>query len=203
MSNINIDTMCEIMKPYIKYPMSDDELKEHISEGEYSAVLIVMRKYDRLSVFKKIFEHLPQEHIYPLFLEVYRGSEYGFNRITKKIIDKIIQVKPKDIPGSLKKFTDPQNYITIYRGEYTKSTPVEKALSWSLNYDIAVSFAKRFPFGGNGYVYTARVSIDNVIAYIHEEAEEIDGVLYGGGEEEILVRYKDLEIINKEVIAIG
>jgi len=55
----------------------------------------------------------------------------------------------------------------------------------------AIWFAKRFNFSSEGYVYTAKVNISHVIAYINDRSEE-----------EILVKYQDVKIMSKDTIEI-
>lgn len=60
-----------------------------------------------------------------------------------------------------------------------------------MNQEKAKWFAKRFNFSSEGDVYTAKVNISHVIAYINDRSEE-----------EILVKYQDVKIMSKDTIEI-
>lgn len=69
------------------------------------------------------------------------------------------------------------NEIQIYRGVGMKSNP--KGFSWTANPEIAESFAERFSvLGGDGYVVTATVKKEDVLAYFSRRDEDeyiVDG----------------------------
>ena len=99
------------------------------------------------------------------------------------------KLRPESVIQEVSKFSDEKGFITIYRGECTKSMPIKKSLSWTLDKERAVWFAKRFLFEGVGYVHSARVNIKNVI-----------GTYDGRNESEVVVRYKYLELITTEEV---
>lgn len=166
-----------------------DSLAEAILKEDYCRFFIYMDRQNRIPAYYSIFELLPDDKKYELFLYAYIMPEIGL--VKPKIIDKIFELKPHELAENLKGKADDEGYITIYRGESEKSTRIQRAISWTLDRNIAVWFAKRFNFSGIGYLYTAKAGINKVIAY-----------LTGREEEEILIRYKDIEIINKEEILI-
>ncbi|MEC0385646.1 hypothetical protein P8813_21565 [Bacillus velezensis] len=59
--------------------------------------------------------------------------------------------------------------LTIYRGQGSKSTHYDEALSWTLSEEVAHFFANRF--SDNGAVYRGKVKRENVKGYIEREEE--------------------------------
>jgi hypothetical protein len=188
MGEINAKAICAIAKLYGK-DIEENNIYEELKK--YGIFAVVRERGYCIDAFKDLFNYLPDSLKYRLFIEAYKSSDYGFRRLRYNyILDEIKRLLPKRVIEVLKKKADGDNCIVIYRGESTESTHVHKALSWTLKYDKAVWFAKRFNFTKQGIVYTARININNVIAYI------------GDGEKEIIVRHKDLIIIKKEAVAI-
>ena len=74
--------------------------------------------------------------------------------------------------------------ITVYRGVTSSSTHYEKAISWTLNEDVAEFFAMRF--NSKGKIMKAEIHIDDIHDYLSNRNEE-----------EILLNPKKL--INTEV----
>ena len=72
--------------------------------------------------------------------------------------------------------TTTDDYLTIYRGQGSKSLDIRKAKSWSLSYEVA----NRFAVFSNGELLEGKVKVSDIIDYIP------------GGEEEVLVNYKDI-----------
>lgn len=70
--------------------------------------------------------------------------------------------------------------VTIYRGVTDSGGGNEKALSWTINPQVAEWFAKRF--GGQGKVYCATVDKDNILALFN-----------GRNESEVIVRYSRIQ----------
>lgn len=77
-----------------------------------------------------------------------------------------------------------QGKIKIYRGQTPKSTKYTKALSWTLDRQVAEMFAKRFNSKGRKLLLTGYVDIDDVLAFITDTEEA-----------ELLVRSKNIEQI--------
>lgn len=88
----------------------------------------------------------------------------------------------------LKYYNNLPEKITVYRGVNKITNHPPKALSWTLDYDIANWFSERFS-KGNGIVYKTIIKKEDVLAYFSNEKE-------------LVIDFKkinDLEIIKKEV----
>jgi len=60
--------------------------------------------------------------------------------------------------------------VKIYRGQNTKSTPYQKAFSWTIDKEKAKFFATRFD-KYKGELYEAMIKIEDVLAYIDQRGE--------------------------------
>ena len=170
----------------------EDALLKRLENNDLESAFVLISNRDRILAYKLIFDYIPDACKYDLFLNVYCSAEYGFNSFNSEIINKIQQLKPKELIELLISKVDAAGNLTLYRGESSKSSNVKKALSWTLDRDKAVWFAKRLNFSGEGYVYTGKANISHVIAYINEREEE-----------EILVKYKDVQVMSKDIIKIS
>ena len=76
--------------------------------------------------------------------------------------------KSKDIAKLKENYHD--EILTIYRGQASKSTSYEEALSWTLDKNVALFFANRFD-SDDSKILKSRVHINDVIAYISDREE--------------------------------
>lgn len=157
------------------YPDEWKAINEYLENKDYNGIFLVIPKPLRMKVYKKNFDILPDEEKFTLFTEIYSSMEYGFEKISKILLQKLIKYKqPIEITPN------EQGYIIVYRGESSKSTPYSKSLSWTLNLDTAKFFANRWRvLGATGKVYEGKVHVDNVIAYINGRKEKEVVVMRG------------------------
>lgn len=130
---------------------------------DFSKILFLMDKPYRLEVYKQIFEEIPNEDKYKIFIDLYVNAEYGFSNISESFLNEILKYKPKiDL-------SDLDDEIIIYRGEGLKSNKKEKALSWTTDIKVARFFANRF--NNNGRVYKGKVKKENIIDFLRDRSE--------------------------------
>lgn len=124
-------------------------------------------------MFKRLFDKIHDKDLYKVFLLVYTSCEYGFGEFNKEMMLRIINCKPeeykKEVEENLSNKVDENGFITVYRGVGSKSTPLKKAYSWTTNLCVALFFATRY--SQKGKVYTGKVHINDVIAYIDSRNE--------------------------------
>lgn len=152
----------------VKEIINQQEIRfnELLSSGNYKSLFTFIDKPYRLEWYYKLYNKIPDEDKYDIFIDIYTGSEYGFNNYNIDFIKDVIRYKR----------TNNENYnmledvITIYRGEGSKSTPYNKAYSWTTNIEIARFFAKRFD--NNGNIYKAQVNKEDIIDYLCNRNEE-------------------------------
>ncbi|MED3962830.1 metal-dependent phosphohydrolase [Niallia taxi] len=146
-----------------------------LEAGEFYSFFSLLEKRIKMPLFQLFFNDIPEDSLFKIFRYVYSNIEYNFTDICPIIIEKIfiVRTKSKEYQMSLKRLKEKTNgssNITIYRGESTRSTPLNKALSWTLDKKTAQFFANRF--GSSGIVYKAKVKVDNVLDYIELRKEE-------------------------------
>ena len=146
-------------------------INECVKNKDFEPILFLLEKSYRLQAYKNIFNLIPDNKKYDIFINVYISAEYGFDDISEDFLDEILEYTPT------KEFIELNNEIIIYRGEGEKSTNKENALSWTTDLKIAKFFATRFK--DNGKIYKAKVKKKDIIDYIQDR-----------GESEILVKYE-------------
>jgi hypothetical protein len=149
-------------------------LRRCIQENNYMDFFIRVDSRVRILLFKRLFNEIPDKDLYEIFLTIYSHADYGFTEIDEKYFSRIIRCKSKQqqqkIEKSLKKEVDKDGFITVYRGVGSKSTPPDKAYSWTIDIGTAAFFASRFSEAGD--IYTGKVHIKDVIAYIDSRNEK-------------------------------
>lgn len=178
-----------ILKHYTSFP--EDHFEKIYKEYDLGTVFLSIEKCNIIQAYKSIFLHLPDDMKYEAFLDAYLRSEYYFGKLTINILESLKKLRPESVIEELGKHADDKGFITIYRGECTKSSQFKKAISWSLDKEKAIWFAKRFllEFSDVGYVYEAKVNINNVIGFTQDRSES-----------EVIVRSKYLELISKNEV---
>lgn len=130
----------------------------------------IVDKRIALTAYQHLFDLIPDEDKYNLFLRVYCRSESGFGSLPEEIVRKAVLFRktPLFIPGA-----DHNGFVDIYRGMTSKSTPLHRAFSWTLNLRTAICFAIRFRLGREtGEVYRITVHQDKIVAYITDRRED-------------------------------
>ena len=120
---------------------------------------------------------------YSSFIDMYAHNEYNFSQLSRDKLNLIFQQPHKKI-GQKFIETLPET-VTIYRGEGDKSTPVEKALSWTLSKEVAFFFACKNSNTGSS-IYKAQIKREAILDYLDDRNEE-----------EILAFPEDVKILNK------
>lgn len=166
-----------------------DNMKDKNDLDKFKYLIMTINKPYRLEVFT-MFQHLLPDLDYNEHLSfIWTSTEFPhqisiirLNKLFKKIKPELFMDK-----DDYKVFENLPETITIYRGLQGKKAKI-RALSWSLSYEKALWFAKRFNF--NGKLYKTQISKSNIYAYDN-----------GMGEEEIIVnpfKLKNFEEIKYE-----
>jgi len=161
----------KVLIPYGNPSKPYEELFNKIDSVE-SAFLLTLNSY-RLFLYEW-YEHKKwfssDQESREILLDIRTSLEGGFEYIDEEyqyFFEKTAE-KSKDIAELKENFSD--EILTIYRGQASKSTPYDEALSWTLNKDVALFFANRFD-SEDCKILESRVHIDNVIAYISDREE--------------------------------
>lgn len=169
-----------------------DYVKGLLAEGDYESYFIHTDKRIRLTMYKKLFNDIPDELKVEIFRSVYTSSEVGFDMLKPNFIKQIYSCKTDEIDSSLWETAEvtEDGYVMIYRGYNGLNTPLEKAYSWTIDKKVAEWFAERFQNEGNGReLITAKVRKENILDYLPNRNEE-----------EVLVLPEDVIIVQREKI---
>lgn len=128
----------------------------------------------------------PCEELYTAFLFVYTFVDCGIGNLSQKARNNLwackSQSQKEDTEKRLEKFG---KIITVYRGQGSKSTPEDEAMSWTTDKDTALFFATRF-FDGECVLLEGTVSSNAVMEYALERDES-----------EIIVEPKNVTVISR------
>lgn len=140
-------------------------LNSYYVDGDFDGLFSLMDKRVLWYNFLKIYHEISPKDRIRIFLDIHCRREYGFKDIPLKIIDKIFQGSKlnKELPFK-------EEYIKVYRGVTHLSTIPSKAISWTLNREVAEFFAHRFD--SVGIVYEAKIHRNHIYAYTNQRNEQ-------------------------------
>lgn len=141
-----------------------DTLKKYWNNQQYESFFGLVEKQFTLDVFQQVYEQIPVEHRYSVFVDLYTRNDYGFHRIDPLLVREILNTNKGRIEENYFD-TDEEGYVTIFRGMQEKSAPPETAYSWTIDLAKAEFFATRFN-SIPSQIYTAKVHYTNIIDYI-------------------------------------
>lgn len=145
-----------------------------------------------------IDEEIPCEKYYmQMLMDVYSFFEVGENflELLKKLLDEGYCDEYQKETHEIIKDSVKGGYVIAYRGEFAtkdlNNLDYKESVSYSLDYDHAKFFATRFKMLSltKSIVYTVKVPISDVLAYVERENEVICVPVCLGGK---------MEVVNKE-----
>lgn len=179
------------MKTLIYYFTERDNLVNELQINEDEALDRIFLMVDnRLAErgFKKIYNLISSENKrYKLFISVQTMGGYK-NQYNKNILSDIRKMFHSKYDEPLLNYVDNEGYIKIFRGVTNYSNNIEKTLSWTINKDKALWFAKRLPAEWR-YLYEGKIKLKNIICFINDREEE-----------EVIAKYADIENIENTII---
>jgi hypothetical protein len=160
----------------------DDYMKSLFESGEYDVYFFPEINSMPIGYFIKHYNKIKKEERFDTFSSLYSFLEYGFKVFPDELIQDVLSLAPKGeaVEKVLENHTLKKGKLSVYRGMTSESTPLNESMSWTLDLKVAKFFANRFE--SKGKVYRARVSPENIINYLQDRNEE-----------EVWVRYDDLE----------
>ena len=139
-------------------------MNKFLLNKQYEKIFTFIDKPLRFMFYKSLFDEIPDDQKYSIFKSVYTSSEYGFNQLSRDLLNKIFKY------NIVSKEWFKKNIIIIYRGEGERSTDYTKVYSWTTSKKIADFFAHRFD--SEGIIYKAKVKQQDILDYINDRDEQ-------------------------------
>lgn len=174
LDNLNkeyVDFMCDTFK---RLPGVTKWMKDKLDNKQWSSFYSVIPDCVRFWDFSKRYKSMTKKEAREIFKQIYEHIDF-----VKEICYNI----DEEMLNYIKYNNGIHKYKTIYRGAGDESTDLEDALSWTTNLNIALFFASRQK---GSKVYKARVKDCNILMKLNNRNED-----------EVLVKYKDLEDIEE------
>ncbi len=138
-------------------------LKTNLSEGS---------GYSTMYLLNFMLENeLPDENLYNAFTGCYSFTDVGVECISEKAWSNLLlcktEAQKEDTKKRLSKMPDT---FTVYRGEGSKSTHYNKAISWTTNINVAYFFASRRG-AEKARIISGTVRKEDVVEYITDRNE--------------------------------
>lgn len=148
----------------------DDALKEK----RYRDVMSLCDGQFAMMCYELIEHSIPMEERYECFMEAYNRTDFNFEGASENIdVGLILDSKRLDDDKieQLKEICG-EDLLTIYRAQGSKSTSLNKAISWTTSLAVAEKFAKYHNLAGDGVIYAAEVNLEDITDYITNRNEE-------------------------------
>lgn len=160
--------------------MSAERVSRHIADCENKAakkrfmlMLLALPDRMRFSYFELLFEKYGADipELYGLFFSIYRNSDYGFNGVSRKVIDTVLSAKTaQEKAETAERVKELPEIVTVYRGGNSASAKPSEAYSWTTDINVANFFASRRG-KDDGYIVKAEVDKKDIIEYHPDESE--------------------------------
>lgn len=145
------------------------------NENDYESLFSYMEKKILITKYIELFDKIPVEQKYNCFRDLWVRSEYGFDQFNLPFLKKVFSYKEHSQERNegieeFKKIVGDHQTIEVFRGVTSSSTPYSKAISWTLDEDVAEFFAMRF--NSKGKIMKAEINIDDVYDYMMNRNEK-------------------------------
>lgn len=148
-----------------------DMLQKYQATGDHSGWVFTHERPYRFQALRELCGEIPDKDFRDLVLEVYVDTESARDEFEEweQILEKLTGLDPWNTLHELQ-----DTPITVYRGG------VKKGFSWTTDINVAKWFSKRY--NGNGTVWVATVTKDDIIGYYD-----------GRNEKEVIAAYQAVE----------
>lgn len=153
-------------------PDSVSIAEKHAREGKFYLMIYDFPDRMRFQYLKMVLESGRNDvDIYALFSNVYFSTDLGFSEFGTELTRYVIRQRTKEsIVEACNTIEKLPEKIRLYRGEGSKSTPHERAFSWTLDINRAYFFACRFG-NDDARILTAEANKEDVIEFITNRNE--------------------------------
>lgn len=147
---------------------------EALGEKRYNDIISMCDGQFALMCYEIIESLIPIQNRYECFMQAYNRADFNFEEASENIdVDLILDSKRlnEEQTEQLKEICG-EDLLTIYRAQGSRSTSLEKAISWTVSLAVAERFAKYHNLSGDGVIYAAEVNLEDITDYITERNEE-------------------------------
>ena len=132
-----------------------------------------------VDMFKLIYPMIPDHLKFKTVVRVYSLAAQDWANLKDELVD-AKKFRADNHIAPLREKVSNNNTFTIYRGvaNYKEINP-HLSLSWTIDEEIAKSYARIIQKSKVGYVYSATINIDDVIAYVTDRYEN-EVIQYNG-----------------------
>lgn len=179
------DISLECPKTYedeIKYrqAIENNLIKDLRKSGDYSRLAMwfgntaeygCMNARDALLM---MYPEIPKSQKYQVVFDVFTMLKQPASDLLDLVLD-VRKYRPDKILDPLRELTDPSGNLIVYRGSGKKERYPQYSMSWTLNKDIAVFFARDYWLTRTQknayYIYRGVINIDDIIHYTNDREE--------------------------------
>lgn len=146
------------------------DAKKLFDTKRYEALFCRIATGFRIHHFLRVYKDIDPEYVYSTWEYVYSSVDYD-GVIAPEVLDYIEKFAPNKRPL--------EEVITVYRGVGSKSTPLDKTLSWTTDINVAIKFMSNALDGAG--VWVGEVKSDDIVSMIDLRDEK-----------EVIIRSEDV-----------
>ena len=173
---LNMESL-KMMQVDKRFEMKKRDFEKYFKDNDYDQLFSRTDKKILIPTFIKMYDDIPDDQKYQIFVDLYQRSEYGFSTFPPEIIENLFPHRKKssewrkrmrELKGDMKLNQD--GTVTVYRGENHESADEDHAFSWTLKPETAEFFANRFNKGA-GDVLSKDINPTEIIDYLTSRGE--------------------------------
>lgn len=151
-----------------------NRFREFEEKKDYESIFMFMDKKIIIPKYVEVFDKIPSEQRYEIFVDLHVRSEYGFEMFSELFLKEVFEHQEysseyKNRLNELKNKIGKKKEFTIYHGHNEDYDPKDE-YSWTLKRETALFFANRFK--GNGVVSEKRITFEQVFDFYDQRGEE-------------------------------
>lgn len=155
------------------------QMQGYKKDNEWVSFYFSMGQAFQVDYFVNHYKEMPKKYQREVLEWLYISHDYALNTLDTDVVKEVL---PKGTASKkLLKYADSEGYLTVYRGTTPKSTPIERAISYTLDLNVAIKFATKF-YEQSPRVYKAKVHVNDVRLYTDDRSEQ-----------EVIVMYEDVK----------
>lgn len=173
---LNMESL-KMMQVNKRFEMKKKDFEKYFKDKDYIQLFNRTDKKILIPTFIKMYDEIPDDQKYEIFVDLYQRSEYGFGTFPPEIINNLFPYRKssaewKGRMRELKKDMklNPDGTVTVHRGENHESADEDRAFSWTLNPETAEFFANRFDKGA-GDILSKDINPTEIIDYLTSRGE--------------------------------